>query len=186
MRIFPQHTHIDGIQELMLTLKPNKTTLRNNYTTWTLPTGLIDKWKLLALLCCWCWFDVMPHHQSVVDTLDESQLNLTQKAVVRFGNTAATGLSTHREWPKELHLSVRACQHDWGPAVCDWWPGFCIFLKLTRAGSVGWKLSLLYLVYIILIISLTNPAVSNSRVHVCAHVHTLGGVFPCPQLSRYV
>lgn len=37
--------------------------------------------------------------------------------------------------------------------------GICILPKPTRADSVGWESSLFYLAYIILIISLTNPAV---------------------------
>lgn len=62
--------------------------------------------------------------------------------------------------------------------------GFGVLLKPpTRVGSVGWDLSLPYLVYIILIISLTNPAVEC--MHVCECVHA-GRGFPCPQLSRYV
>lgn len=42
-------------------------------------------------------------------------------------------------------------------------------LKLTRVGSVGWESSPLYLVNIILIISLTNPAVERTNVCICAY-----------------
>lgn len=136
-----------------------------------LPTDLIDKWRPLALLCCWCWFDAsssvsfvhLGRRPSKPDTKGCSQV---------WEHNRHQPIHTKRPSQKLCLLSVRACQHDWGPPVCDWWPGFCVFLKLTRAGSVGWELSLFCLVYIILIISLTNPAVEYMYVRMCAHVRS--------------
>lgn len=90
------------------------------------------------------------------------------------GNAAATGTSTRRERPNRLpplspSLSAR-------PRACRLWLMTSVFLKPpTRVGSVGWVSSLLCLVYIILFISLTNPAVECMHVCALAHVRTHAG-----------
>lgn len=47
-----------------------------------LPTGLIDKLRPLTLFACWHCFAAMPHHQSVLSALDESQSDLNHEAGV--------------------------------------------------------------------------------------------------------
>lgn len=50
-----------------------------------LPTGLIDKLRPLTLFACWHCFAAMPHHQSVLSALDESQSDLNHEAGGRSG-----------------------------------------------------------------------------------------------------
>lgn len=88
---------------------------------------------------------------------------------------------THKEQPKKL-FSVRACQHDWGPPRLWLMTGVLRFWSLTRVGSVGWESSPLYLVNIILIISLTNPA-SWAHVCVCICAYT-GRGFSMPSVVQ--
>ncbi len=181
MRIFLQHTHIDGFHDPQLTptLKPNKITLRRTYMN----TANRPYWQVKTICVRLMWRLIVS--QSWTLWMSPNQTGLKK---LWSGLGPQCHRPVHTLWPaKKLRLlSVRACQRDWEPPVCDWWPGFCIFLKLTRVGSAGWESSLFYLVNIILIISLTNPAVECMHVCACAHVRTQGGVFPCPQLSRYV
>lgn len=144
-----------------------------------LPTGLIDKLRPLTLFACWHWFAAMPHHQSVLSALDESQSDLNHEAGGRSGKQRPQ-FSPHTDsgQKKLCLLSVQSCQCDCGTPVRDWWPWLCIFLKLTCAASVGRESSLFYFVYIIRLISLTSPAVE------CIWKGFF--FFPCPQLSRYV
>ena len=163
MRIFPPHTHIDGFHDpqLTLTLKPNKTTQWRTYRA--LPKGLIDKWGPLALpwLLTLVWCDASAS-VSLLNALDGSQPNLTQGAAGRSGNTGATGPSTHKGRPRNPPLSEPVSGTEGLLSVID-----------DRGSAHFWSwhvLALLYLVNIILIISLTSPAVECVGMCVCVCV----------------
>lgn len=187
MRIFPQHTHIHGFHDLQLTpkSKPNKTTLRRTYLNsanrpyWQVKT--ISSALFLTLVWCDVSSSVSLKCLGWIPSKSDSR---GYRQV--WEHSRRRPIHTQRVAKKLRLFSDRACQQDWGPPVCDWWPGFCILLKLTRVGSIGWESSLLYLVNIILIIFLTNPAALCMYVCACACacVRTQGGVFSMPSVVQ--
>jgi len=116
----------------------------------------------------------MLHRQSALNALDESQPNPTREAGFMSGHWPV-----HSGSKSSCLVSVRVCQRDWGPPVCDWWHGgggSAYFWSRRRSLALlaGSCLCFNYF-YFILIISMTNPAVEC--MHACVCTRTQGGFF---------
>lgn len=105
--IFPQHAHIDGFHDPQLpsTLKPNKTTRGGPGRL--LPNRVRTDSSARPLMLFWCDASslVRPEHLGRVPTQPDSR---------RLGAPACPRTMTHKKL-----ASVRACQQDRGPPVCD-------------------------------------------------------------------
>lgn len=115
-----------------------------------------------------------------LNALDGSQPNLIQGAAGRSGNTGYTDPSTHKGRPRNSPLSEPVSGTEGLLSVID-----------DRGSAHFWSwhvLALLYLVNIILIISLTSPAVECVGVCVCVRTHREGifHALSCPGMCNEI
>lgn len=142
-----------------------------------LPTGLIDKLRPLTLFACWHWFAAMPHHQSILSALDESQSDLNHEAGGRSGkqrpqfspHTDSGQKNSASSLSKAVNVTVALL------SVID-----------DRGSAYFWSWHVLPLLAGVLSVLFCLHYSSYFSDQPSCRVHMEGVFFPCPQLSRYV